>query len=128
MIECLCLSPISQIAQQSLSPCTLPGQQQIDPPDVLLKVLIKQSLAKLILGAEVVIERAFGHASRSEDFGQADSRVALMGHKRSGDINDVLTHVVEGFLHNAPHAIKKSINRLVPRDAVVCSNFHMGAC
>ncbi|MNC70852.1 hypothetical protein D3C75_1217070 [compost metagenome] len=75
-----------------------------------------------------MIEGAFGHPSRSEDFGQADGRVALMGHERSGNINDVLTHVVEGFFHNAPHAIKKSINRLVPGDAVVCSNFHMGAC
>ncbi|WP_175561643.1 hypothetical protein [Pseudomonas asturiensis] len=40
-----------------------------------------------------------------------------MGHERSGDINDVLTHILGGFLHSAGDASKKTHERQSDKSA-----------
>ena len=66
---------------------------------VLVEILLQQGLAELFLGLEVVVEGALGHARSRDDLGQADGRIAFLGHQRLGHIKDVLACFLCGFLH-----------------------------
>ncbi|MNY18754.1 hypothetical protein D3C86_1521540 [compost metagenome] len=99
-----------EITKQSISCRGGAGQQRIDYGEVVGKILFKQRLAEFILGFEVVVERAFRHLCCSHHFCQADTGIALMGHQRPGDIQDVLACFEMTFFHNAATLI---INRPV---------------
>ncbi|MNT65508.1 hypothetical protein D3C72_2034970 [compost metagenome] len=75
--------------------------------------MFQQGFSKLFLGLEVVIEGSFRNASGFDNLSKADGAITFMGDKRSGNINDVLTHVSRLFFHSPYSLAIKLTGRLV---------------